>query len=164
MNIKTALNSTFNTRTIVYTALIGALYFVLTLAFAPLSFYALQFRVSNILKALAVCNPAFAFGFAMGDFFANQASPFGPLDWAIMPLFDVGGALAAYALRRSLPAAITAQSAIIALGVAVFPLGLGAGLYMPLTFVYVFISTLVIITGGSLILLPAYKAIADKLR
>lgn len=158
MNVQATLKSATSTRAIVYTALIAALYFVLTIAFAPLSFYALQFRVSNILKALAVCNPAFAFGFALGNFFANQASPFGPLDWAIMPIFDVAGALAAYALRRRLPVAIVAQSAIIALGVAIFPLGLGASMYMPLTFCYVFTSTLVIIAGGSLILLPAYRA------
>jgi len=153
-----------STKTIVYAAIMGALYFVLVIAFAPLSFYVLQFRVANVLKALAVCSPAFAFGYAIGDVFANMASPFGPLDWAVMPLFDVAGALTAYALRRHLPVAIVAQSVIIALGVAVFPLGLGAGLPMGLTFCYVFASTLAIIAGGSVILLPAYRAVVERLR
>ena len=89
-----------HTRHIVYASIIGALYAVLVVGLAPLSFHILQFRAANLLKALAICHPAFAFGFGIGNFFANQASPFGVLDWGIMPLFDIVGALTAYQLRR----------------------------------------------------------------
>lgn len=153
-----------STKFIVRMAITAALYIVLMLAFAPVSFEALQFRVASVLLSLAVCGPEFAFGVALGNFFANMASPFGVYDFAIMPVFNIVGGLAAYALRRRLPVAIVTQSAIVALGVAVFPLGLGAGLYMPLTFAYVFTSTLVIIAGGSVILLPAYRAVAERIR
>jgi uncharacterized membrane protein len=158
-----------HTKRIVYAARIGALYYILVITLAPISFHVLQFRAANALKALAVCKPEFALGFALGDFFANQASPFGFWDWAIMPVFDLAGALAAYALRkiqvRSIPwLAILAQSLIIAAGVATFPLGLGAGLPWIPTALSVFISTALIITAGSLVLLPAYRAIETNLK
>jgi len=158
-----------HTKRTVYAALIGALYYILVIALAPISFHALQFRAANALKALAVCRPEFALGFALGDFFANQASPFGFWDWAIMPIFDLTGALAAYALRkiriRSIPwLAILAQSVIIASGVATFPLGLGAGLPWIPTALSVFISTALIITAGTFTLIPAYHAIEAELK
>lgn len=152
------------TKRVVYAAIMGALYFVMVIGLAPISYHVLQFRAANVLKALAVCRPEFALGFALGNFFANQASPFGWLDWGIMPLFDVAGALTAYALRkvqlRRFPwAAILAQSTIIAIGVATFPLGLGAGLPWVLSFVSVFASSVILIGAGAVILLPAYRAV-----
>lgn len=147
-----------NTRHVVYAAIIGALYFILVVGLAPISFHVLQFRAANMLKALAICRPEFALGFALGDFFANQASPFGILDWGVMPFFDIGGALLAYALRRRKWVAVGAQSAIIAIGVATFPLGLGAGLPWLFSFASVFTSSMLVIGAGTIILLPAYEA------
>lgn len=148
-----------STRYMVYAAIIGALYFVLVVGLAPISFHILQFRAANVLKALAVCRPEFAFGFALGDFFANQASPFGALDWGIMPFFDVAGALSAYRLRKHKWVAVIVQSAIIAIGVATFPLGLGAGLPWAWSFVSVFLSSIMMIGTGTIILLPAWDAV-----
>lgn len=148
-----------HTRYVVYTAVIGALYFILVIGLAPISFHILQFRAANVLKALAVCRPEFAFGFALGDFFANQASPFGALDWAIMPFFDIGGALSAYGLRQRKWLAVVAQSVIIAIGVATFPLGLGARLPWAWSFVSVFASSVLVIGIGTTFLLPAYNAV-----
>lgn len=148
-----------HTKRVVYAAIIGALYFVMVIGLAPVSFHVLQFRAANVLKALALCRPEFALGFGLGNFFANQASPFGVLDWGIMPLFDVTGALAAYRLRRWRWLAVIAQSAIIAVGVATFPLGIGAGLPWLLSFASVFVSSAGIIGAGVLILVPAYKAV-----
>lgn len=147
------------TRQIVYAAVIGALYFVFVIGLAPISFHVLQFRAANVLKALAVCRPEFAFGFALGDFFANQASPFGALDWGIMPFFDIAGALSAYWLRKRKWIAVIVQSMIIAIGVATFPLGLGARLPWMLSFVSVFLSSVLVIGIGTVILLPAWNAI-----
>jgi uncharacterized membrane protein len=148
-----------HTRYIVYAAIIGALYFVLVVGLAPISFHVLQFRAANALKALAVCRPEFAFGFALGDFFANQASPFGILDWGIMPFFDVVGALSAYRLRKWKWVAVIVQSVIIGVGVATFPLGLGAGLPWMLSFVSVFLSSMIVIGVGTVILLPAWSTV-----
>lgn len=152
------------TKYVVYAAIIGALYFVMVVGLAPISFHILQFRAANVLKALAICRPEFAFGFALGNFFANQASPFGILDWGIMPLFDICGALSAWLLRRIKWLAICVQSATIAVGVATFPLGLGAGFPWLLSFISVFLSSAIIIGAGVVILVPAYKAIENKLR
>lgn len=148
-----------HTKRVVYAAIIGALYFVMVVGLAPVSFHVLQFRAANVLKALALCRPEFAFGFALGNFFANQASPFGVLDWGIMPLFDVAGALAAWHLRRWRWLAVIAQSAVIAVGVATFPLGLGAGLPWLMSFASVFASSAIIIGAGVLMLVPAYEAV-----
>jgi len=151
-----------STRYVVYAAIIGALYFVLVVGLAPISFHVLQLRAANMLKALAVCRPEFAFGYALGDFFANQASPFGILDWGIMPFFDIAGALSAYWLRKHKWIAVIAQSGIIAIGVATFPLGVGAGLPWMLSFLSVFLSSLAVIGTGTAILLPAWEAINGK--
>jgi len=148
-----------HTKKVVYAAIIGALYFVMVIGIAPLSYHVLQFRAANVIKALALCRPEFAFGFALGNFFANQASPFGWLDWAIMPLFDVASALAAWHLRRWRWLAVIVQSAVIATGVATFPLGLGAGLPWLASFASVFVSSAVIIGAGVVILVPAYEAV-----
>lgn len=158
-----------HTRRVVYTAIIGALYYVMVMTLAPISFHILQLRAANVLKALAVCRPEFALGFALGNFFANQASPFGWLDWGIMPLFDMLAALAAYNLRkfkwRGFPYfAVIIQAGIIAAAVAAFPLGLGAGLPVLASFPLVFISTVIIISAGSLVLLPAYRAMEHRPR
>lgn len=151
-----------HTRYVVYAAVVGALYYIFVVGLAPLSFYALQFRAANILKALAVCHPAFAFGFAMGDFFANQMSPFGWLDWGIMPFFDIAGAILAYKVYKMKGwkwLAVIVQSAVIAIGVATFPLGLGARLPWLMSFSSVFVSSLIIIGIGTITLLPIWNAL-----
>jgi uncharacterized membrane protein len=149
---------------VVYAAVVGALYFVMVTALAPVSFGVLQFRAANVLKALAVCRPEFALGYALGDFFANQASPFGVWDWGVMPAFDVLGALVAWWLRgvrvRGLPwLSVVGQSVVVAVGVATFPLGLGGGFPWTVSFVSVVVSTVVVVGVGTMVLLPAYKAV-----
>lgn len=146
-----------STKTIVYASIIAALYYVMVIGLAPVSFDILQFRFANILKSLAVLNPAFSIGYAIGDFFANQLSPFGILDWGIMPIFDFVGAISAYVLRKRIWLAVIVQSLIIAVGVATFPLGLGGNLPWLMSFISVFISSLLIISAGSIIILPIVK-------
>jgi uncharacterized membrane protein len=150
-------------RIVAYAGIIGALYCVLVIGLAPISYDILQLRMANVLKALAIVRPEFAFGFAIGNFIANQASPFGILDWGIMPFFDVAGALIAYHLRKRIWFAVLAQSAIIATGVATFPLGLGAHLPWLPAFLSVFLSSVLVIGIGAIILVPALKAAYPKL-
>ncbi len=127
------------TRTVVNAAIVAALYYVLVVGLAPISFTIFQFRIANVLKSLAVLHPSFGLGYAIGNFFANQLSPFGALDWAVMPLFDFGGAYLAYLLRKRLWLAVGIQSLVIAVGVATFPLGIGARLPWLGSFFLVFI-------------------------
>ena len=55
----------------VQTALIGALYTVLTLAFAPFSFGSVQFRLSEALTLLPLFSPVGIWGVTFGCFFSN---------------------------------------------------------------------------------------------
>jgi len=153
------MKATINTNQITRAALIAAAYASAVLAFAPISYGIFQLRAATLIKSLAVLRPEFAVGFAIGNLIANQVSPFGIYDWGIMPLFDLAGAYTAYRLRSRPWLAVLAQSLVIAVGVATFPLGLGAHLPWLLSFTSVFLSTLALITAGTIALVPAVKAV-----
>lgn len=70
----------WNTRWITTTAVLAAVYYALTVVFAPISYGAIQFRVSEILNLLAFYNPAFAPGIVLGVFLSNISSPLGVYD------------------------------------------------------------------------------------
>jgi uncharacterized membrane protein len=137
------------TRAIVYAGVIAAAYAAITWAFAPISYQALQFRLSELLKPLALLGPVFAVGFAVGTLLANLASPFGIWDWGAMPLVDFVAALVCWQVGRRLPVlACLLQAVIISAGVAVFPLGMA--LHAPFwpTFLAVLVSETILIVGG----------------
>ena len=69
-----------NTRFLVVTALVAAIYAVLTLAIAPLSFGMVQVRFSEMLVLLAFIDRHYAPGLILGCFIANCFSPFGIMD------------------------------------------------------------------------------------
>ena len=135
-------------RTIVVAGLVAALYVVLTIGLAPLSYNVVQFRVSEALKPLALYSPVFALAFAAGTFLSNLYSPFGVWDWGIMPLVDCIAALVCWQLRRWPVVGLFVQAVIIAAGVAIFPLGIAARLPWMLSFVYVVAPQLVLLFGG----------------
>lgn len=60
-----------NTRTIAVSALIGAVYAVLTLALAPISYGPVQFRISEILCIMPYFIPSTAWGLYVGCILAN---------------------------------------------------------------------------------------------
>lgn len=153
------MKSKFDTKAIVLSGMLAAMYAACVWVLAPISFLVFQFRVANALKALAVLRWEFAVGFAVGDFIANQASPFGILDWGIMPVFDFLGAWLAWKLRRWRWLGVVVQSVIIAVGVATFPLGIGAGLPWLVSFISVFASSLLMIGAGTIVLLPVIEKI-----
>ena len=62
------------------TAMIAAIYAVLTLAIAPLSFGLVQVRFSEMLMLLAFIDRKYAPGRILGCFVANCFSPFGIMD------------------------------------------------------------------------------------
>lgn len=61
-------------------SLVAALYFALTVAVAPLSFGAIQFRFSEILVLLCFFNKDYIISMTVGCFFANLFSPMASLD------------------------------------------------------------------------------------
>ena len=69
-----------NTNFLVATAMVAAVYMVLTLLIAPLSFGLVQVRFSEMLMLLAFLDKKYAPGLVLGCFLANCFSPFGMMD------------------------------------------------------------------------------------
>ncbi len=65
---------------IAITGITAALYCVLTVLIAPLSYGAIQLRFSEIMVLLAYINPIFAPGLVIGCIMANCFSPLGIID------------------------------------------------------------------------------------
>ncbi len=66
-----------STKSLVINAMLAALYFVLTIASAPIAYGGVQFRISEILILLAFFNSDYILGIAFGTFIANYVGPFG---------------------------------------------------------------------------------------
>ena len=65
---------------IVEAALIAALYVALTWILAPISYGAIQFRISEVLLLLVLLNPKYAYALIIGCFVANTTSSLGVYD------------------------------------------------------------------------------------
>lgn len=61
-------------------AIIAALYVVTTWLLAPISYGAIQFRISEVLMLLVVLNPKFSFALILGCFISNTTSSLGWYD------------------------------------------------------------------------------------
>ncbi|MGM9933764.1 QueT transporter family protein [uncultured Clostridium sp.] len=68
------------TKRLVRTAVIAALYAVLTLVLAPISYGNIQFRISEIMVLLASFDPFYIGGLTLGCFVANILGPNGMVD------------------------------------------------------------------------------------
>ena len=68
------------TKDIAFTAIIAALYAVLTLVAYPISFLGIQFRISEIMIILVFFNRRYSVGLIIGCALANLASPLGFYD------------------------------------------------------------------------------------
>lgn len=149
----------FSTRSIVLAGLIAAVYYVVTVAFAPISYGPIQFRVANLLSPLALFDPALALAFLFGTFLTNIFSPFGVWDFAVMPLVACFAAVLCWKLRKYPWVAITLQALAISVGVAVFPLGLGGGIPVWPTVLFVFISEIAVLYLGYIVIWRKYGRI-----
>lgn len=69
-----------NIKFIAESAIIAALYAVLTWVFAPISYGPVQFRISEILVLLVVLNPKYSVSLILGCFIANTTSSLGWYD------------------------------------------------------------------------------------
>ncbi len=79
-------------------AIIAALYAVLTWGLPAISYGPLQFRVSEVLTLLAYFNPLFSPGLVVGTALANITSPLGVIDM----LFGTGSSLLAFLCMRKI--------------------------------------------------------------
>lgn len=70
----------FTTEYLVKSAMIAALYVVVTLAFQPISYGQVQFRISEVLVLFAFLDPMYVFGLTLGCAIANMFSPLGIVD------------------------------------------------------------------------------------
>ena len=68
------------TNFLVKTAMIAAIYTVLTLALYFLSYEAIQFRISELMVLLAFIDPLYLPGLVIGCFLANLLGPYGLTD------------------------------------------------------------------------------------
>lgn len=68
------------TNRLVKTALVTAIYAIVTIILAPISYGNIQFRLSEILVLLAFIDPIYIIGLTLGCFLANLYSAFGILD------------------------------------------------------------------------------------
>lgn len=90
-----------HSRVITRIGVTAALYAVLTLAIAPISYGPVQLRISEIFKVAVLLDPLFAVGIGLGSSIANVGSPFGLLDIVYMPITDIlGGLLAWWIFQR----------------------------------------------------------------
>lgn len=73
-------NEIFNVKNITRLAIVAAVYAVLTVVIAPLSYLAVQFRLSEILVLLCYYRKDYSVSLILGCFIANLFSPFGLYD------------------------------------------------------------------------------------
>ncbi|MCI8453384.1 MAG: QueT transporter family protein [Lachnospiraceae bacterium] len=85
----------------VYGSAIAAVYVVLTLVFAPISFGPVQFRISEALCILPYFTPAAIPGLFIGCLLANLLGSAAVLDVVFGSLATLIGALGSYAVRRN---------------------------------------------------------------
>jgi uncharacterized membrane protein len=141
------------TRRVVYIAAVAALYAVLTVGIAPLSYGPLQFRVSEVLKVMVLFDPWLVLGIGFGTLLANSISPFvGPWELVWMPLTDMLGGLLAWAIYRllrrrwaAIPMSIYALTTGLAVGTMLFVFQLGGFWLLSAA---VAVSELLILIGG----------------
>ena len=84
-----------------FVAIFAALYAVLVYVFAPISFFALQFRVAGALRPAIARKWILAVGYAIGVVVGNLFSPFaGIYELLFMPVMSLVAGLAGYALAK----------------------------------------------------------------
>ena len=96
----------FTTRQITQAALIAAIYLVLTLAFIPISFGLIQFRIAEALMLLAAITPAAIPGLFVGCILANLIGGLGIVDIIFGSLATLIAALVTYYGGRMIPAGL----------------------------------------------------------
>ncbi len=111
------------TRDLSLVAVYAALYAAMVVAFAPVSFYALQFRVAGVLRPGIARKRVLAAAYAVGVAVANLFSPFaGAYEIVFMPLMSLVAGLLGYEAAKRFDGNYFVCGAVIAV---VIPLSVG---------------------------------------
>ena len=101
-------------------AIIAAVYCVITWLISPIAYGPMQFRLSEIMKPLALKGRVYIAGLTLGLFLANLLSPFGgPWEWIWMPAMCFAGGEIACRMRKWPVLAMVFYSAWIAFAVSI---------------------------------------------
>lgn len=90
------------TKRIVVTGVIAAIYTVLTLILAPISFGPVQFRLSEIMVLLAFVDPLYIIGLTLGCLVSNMLGGFGIMDIVFGSLATFMSCVAMYWTRSTI--------------------------------------------------------------
>lgn len=139
-----------NTLFLVQAAAIGAVYVVLTMVFAPLSFGEVQIRLAEALTILPYFTPAAVPGLFAGCFLANLLGGALPVDVIFGSIATLIGAVFTYRLRNS--SRFLAPLPPIAANTVIVPFVLyyGYGVNLPIPFMMLTVGVGEVISCGVL--------------
>ncbi|MHA2407683.1 MAG: QueT transporter family protein [Candidatus Ranarchaeia archaeon] len=142
---------------IAISAVFGALYTALTILFAPISYFSVQIRVSEVLIAFI---PIFGWpvliGLTIGTLLGNVLSPLGIIDMVVGTIATFIGGLAVLYSKRE-PLSFTLYATIVSIIVG-SEIAFIFSLPLVLTIVEVFLGeTISAVMGGSIVYLAARR-------
>jgi uncharacterized membrane protein len=109
------------TKDVALASIFASLYAVLVYFFAPLSFYALQFRVAGVLRPAIAKKWILSIGYAVGVVVGNLFSPFpGPYELVFMPLVSLAAGIIGFVVAKRFNKNYFIEGAIIAI---IVPIG-----------------------------------------
>lgn len=134
------------TKNLCFSAVVAALYAGLTLLFQPVSFGAVQFRVSEALTLLPVLFPQAIPGLTIGCLIANLVGSATPWDVVFGTLATLAAAIATYRLRPNIW--LAALAPVLANGVVV-------GLVLHFTLALPLVPTMLTVALGEVVVVYA---------
>ena len=153
-----------DTRDITLVAVFAALYAALVAAFAPISFFALQFRFAGVIRPAVAKKPILSVGYALGVVIGNLFSPFaGFHELVFMPGMSLIAGLAGYYTAKAFDGSYFVAGVVIA---SIIPLSVSwmlnqlFGLPIVATLPGIFVSEQVVNVLGSVI----FRAIDTRYR
>jgi len=143
------------TKDVALVSIFASLYAVLVYFFAPLSFYALQFRVAGVLRPAIAKKWVLSIGYAVGVVVGNLFSPFsGPYELVFMPLVSLAAGIIGFVVAKRFRESYFVEGAIIAV---IVPVGVSwmlnqlFGLPLLATFPYLLVSEQIVCLMGAFV-------------
>lgn len=155
------------TRKLVKTAVIAAIYTILTVILAPISYGPVQFRISEILVLLAVIDPFYIVGLTVGCLIANIFGGYGIMDivfGTVATFFSVTGVYLTgkYIRNKKVSLVLASLWPTIFNGLIIgWMLNIVADLPMVLSMIQVGAGEFVVVT---LVGVPVFRLIENKYR
>ncbi|MBS7632998.1 QueT transporter family protein [Candidatus Bathyarchaeota archaeon] len=101
-------------------AVFAALYASLVYAFAPISFYALQFRVAGAIRPMIARKWFLSLGYALGVAVGNIFSPYaGPYELVFMPIMSLIAGVLGFVVAKKFKKSYFVAGAVIATVIAI---------------------------------------------